>query len=192
MAHELVVSHGTDPEGLASGSNRGQEPSRLVGDEDEDVPIGRLLEHLQQRVLDLLVGLVGMLDEDHPALAGDRGPSRVEKPATRHRHDALPRRARLSPAVRRADQQVRMDARSTIAAAATGVARPLGRVGIGAEGEREEVVDERRLAGSARAVHEERPGGSATVPGAQREPPRRGLADAEEAGGGRLDHGLGV
>ena len=182
----------TDPESLASGSDRGQEPSRLVGDEDEDVPIRRLLEHLQQRVLDLLVGLVGMFDEDHPALAGDRGARRIEKPATRDRHDALPGRARLPPAVRRSDQQVRVDARPGIAATTAGIAGTSGGVGIGAEREGEEIVDERRLAGPARAMHEERPGCPATVPGAQREPPRRWLANAEEAGRGRLDHGFGV
>ena len=85
-----------------------------------------------------------------------------------------------------------MDARPSVATAAAGIAGPAGGVGIGAEGEGEEVVDERRLAGPARAVDEERAGRPATAPGAQREPPRRWLPNAQEAGRGRLDHGFGV
>ena len=58
--------------------------------------------------------------------------------------------------------------------------------------EGEEIVDERRLARPARAMHEERPGCPATVPGAQREPPRRWLANAEEAGRAPSRSSIGV
>ncbi len=85
-----------------------------------------------------------------------------------------------------------MNARPSVATAAARIAGPAGGVGIGAEGEGEEVVDERRLAGPARAMDEERPGCPATAPGAQRESPRRWLPNAQEAGRGRLDHGFGV
>jgi len=83
----------TDAQRLAPRADGGQEPCGLVGDEDERVPPGRLLEHLEQRVLGLLVGLVGMLDEHDTALGRDRRARRVEEPAPRGADDALARGA---------------------------------------------------------------------------------------------------
>ena len=56
---QLLARHGADAQRLAPRPDGRQQPRRLVGHQDEGVPIGRLLERLEQRVLDLLVGAVG-------------------------------------------------------------------------------------------------------------------------------------
>ena len=83
---QLRLRHRPDPQRLGARADGRQQPARLVGDQHEHLAWQRLLERLEQRVLRLLVGPVGALDQDHalvrrrsatrrwPAASGARRP----------------------------------------------------------------------------------------------------------------------
>jgi hypothetical protein len=74
------------------------------------MPVGRLLEHLQQGVLRLLVRAVGSVDEDHAAIGDDGGAGGAEEPTPGRGDDALPRRPGVPPRLGRSAHKVRVRA----------------------------------------------------------------------------------
>ncbi len=62
--------------------------------------VRRLLERLEECVLDLLIGAVGVLDQDDPPRCGDRRTGRIQQPAPRDRDDALTGGTLLAPGIR--------------------------------------------------------------------------------------------
>ena len=187
--NQLGMRNRADSQRLTSGTNGGEQGRRVVGNQDVHVAIGRLLERLQQGVLDRLAGAVDTVDQEYAQFTGDRGSRALAEPAACRGDDALSAGAAIAPAFRRPDHQVRMRAGTGRAAGSARVAGPPPGVRIGTKGERQQVVHEGILARPSRTVDQQRPLQPAGAGRTQGNRPGGGLPDAEEAARGcRVDH----
>ncbi len=186
---QLLARDRADPDRLAARSNRGEQRARFVGHQDEDVPVRRLLERLQERVLDLLVGAVGVLDQDDPPRCGDRRTGRIQQPSPRDGDNALTGGTLLAPGIRRPDHEVGMRPCPCRSAPAARIAGSSIGGGIVAEVERQQIVDEGALAGAGGSVNQQRAAGAAVFDRLLRHASRDRLPEAQKARRRRgLDH----